>query len=181
MTIPESIDKYKGWESRNTPDNPFTGDTSLISFLKNNEFVLNHLHEDLHNSGCFRASGNFDDIRKAVKGPRGAFFAKDTAEDFHKLLLATFIRLTLDLQIFKSMKNKLSQNGKVFHRIKLHIHLLLSILASSSFRAYIEFTVQSNRINLIPLFENRLTYRSSWIRLVSTLRSQVSEASILNT
>jgi hypothetical protein len=162
----DAINEYSQWDSFNIPH---TGDKSLTNFLKKHDFIPVVLDAILSRGGVFE-TGSFSSLMRAVQDEQPALFTKNTAKDFHKLVLGTFIMLTAELEQFKThYRNwkRLDANARntamqSFRRIGLYTRLLLNILASTSFRTYIMFMAQRGVKNLVPLFEDRLSYDRKW-------------------
>ena len=166
LEIGDAINEYSQWESSNIPH---TGDKSLTRFLKRHNFIPVVLDAVLVRSTGFE-TGSFSSLMQAVQEGQPALFTKNTAKDFHRLVLGTFIVLTVELEQFKThyrnwkqldanVRNTAMQS---FRRVGLYTHLLLNILASTSFRTYIMFMAQRGVKNLVPLCQDRLLYDVIW-------------------
>ena len=166
LEIGDAINEYSQWESFNIPH---TGDKSLTRFLKRHDFIPPVLDAILVRGTAF-GTGSFSSLIQAVQEEQPALFTKNTAKDFHRLVLGTFIVLTVELELFKThyrnwkqldanVRNTAMQS---FRRIGLYTHLLLNILASTSFRTYMIFMAQGGVKNLVPVFKDRLSYDAKW-------------------
>ncbi|KAF8336794.1 hypothetical protein F5887DRAFT_985724 [Amanita rubescens] len=176
----DAINEYSQWESF---DIPHTGDNSLTKFLKKHDFIPVVLDAILTRGRAFETA-SFRSLMGAVQNDQHALFTKNTAKDFHRLVLGTFIMLTAELEQFKThYRNwkQLDANARntamqSFRRIGLYTRLLLNILASTSFRTYMMFMAQGGVKNLVPVFEDRSSYDSKWKLRKSVLMGGPSSA-----
>ena len=182
----DAINEYSQWDSFNIP---YTGDKSLARFLKKHNFIPTVLDAILVRSQAIFDRGAesmippFSSLIGAIQAEEPALFTKNTAKDFHRLVLGTFIMLTAELEQFKTHYRTWKQLDadvrdtamQSFRRIGLYTRLLLNILASTSFRAYVMFMAQRGVKNLVPVFKNRLSYYAKWKLRQKVLMCRSSE------
>lgn len=175
-----SIETYTEWTSLSTS---VAGDKSLCEFLKANGWIFAALHKFIFSND----NDPFLELRKAAKVgvTQDPLLTKRTIEGYHKLVLGTFIMLTVTLEDVKAasdkwkkteesaLKEKLKEKMmKCLIEVKLYTHALLSILGSHSFRDYLNIVVGHRVHNILPKFEDKKIYLNEWDVRTSQLRAK---------
>ena len=98
----------------------------------------------------------------------------ETVEEYHQLVYSTFIMFGLMLKFLKIEQNSwkkekaakqvehMTTMKSLFRQANLYTHLLLCILASSSFKHYMGFMTYVDISSLIPRFQDKGYYDKWW-------------------
>lgn len=117
---------------------------------------------------------HFDALTAAIKDGRSQLYAKDTADDFHRLIYASFVTFGRSLRRFgkgigleKQGKLSLASLCDIFTALRAQAELLFNIITSSTFRRHMEVLWETVRIHdLIPKFSEREDYRAFGKRIL---------------
>jgi hypothetical protein len=108
----------------------------------------------------------FEALMTAIKGGAPQLYTKDTADDFHHLIYASFITFGRSLRRFgkgirleKQGKLSLASLYDAFYALRAQVELLFNIITSSTFRKHIEVLWETVGIQgLMPEFSERESY-----------------------
>ena len=182
----------KGWENVQVNTYPKwreiklgSGDESLTAMIRNlNVHDLMFWLQVAYPEGA--AQGPFLGTLLQSINSGQILFCRRTAADYHKLVLATFIMVGSSLEIVDGAcrtwngLNKQTREAKAASKrlrnfaflAQWFTRLLLSILASASFREYILFMTHAGTSHLIPRSSSEALYTAEWERRVLSVASK---------